>query len=501
MIKKIAQKIKEFFVSHNRQGWKFVSVVFLVVCLVGFSLTGKAQIWQLPFPPQPATPGVTAGTVHCPCNAQWVSFACNCGEDGCDTCWKCVKQAPMDSCIKRNTSNKLSTWLSNGLQTCLDNAQIMLIGFIDSTNTTLTEGVLTQLEYDFINWWETMWYYNLKPSLQNMVDQLNVSYAGQSLTLHDAIDATATSENILSMQKHGLEDHINLRPSDNTCIAATESGGLSRATMFARAMRKSWQYESFSAGLNTQGMNALSAGQTEGQRHAEFKTTFCDPNSNGGYNGPCTAANPVYYNADVQLTKFIYNRLTVDMDPVADPIVTGNIGDMARTIETINNNLVGVPSADIILPGAFESASGQELFLNRRSYLARYGAIRSVPQLITGWRVPGGGRDPLTGQWVKELRTAGGASASVLSDNPSYKEIMHSMTVDRFNSGRYAAGLITNESAIELEKLTLDVLYLMQLRDYYELLERTALTLAVQTAIMSDQVLVTSAVTVTPLKQ
>ncbi|MCK4945222.1 MAG: hypothetical protein KAS59_03060, partial [Alphaproteobacteria bacterium] len=137
---------------------------------------------------------------------------------------------------------------------------------------------------------------------------------------------------------------------------------------------------------------------------------------------------------------------------------------------------------------------------NRRSYLARYGAIRSVPQLITGWRVPGGGREPLTGLWVKELRTAGGASATVLSDNPSYKEIMHAMTVDRFNSGRYAAGLITNESAIELEKLTLDVLYLMQLRDYYELLERTALTLAVQTSIMSDQRSVPDAIVAIPVQ-
>ncbi|MCK5658783.1 MAG: hypothetical protein KAH96_02775 [Alphaproteobacteria bacterium] len=489
MMKKIAQKITASFVSINKRGWKFIALVFLMMSLVGFSLTVSSQIWQPPFPAQPATPNI-AGTYNCGCNSWTVCVPC-----GSNICCHCHKEAVDDNCIRINTSNKIAVWLANALQTCLDAAQAALIGFIDSMNTVMTDGVLTQLEFDFINWWETMWYYNLKPSLQNMTDQLNVSYAGQSLALHDAFDATATAENILSMQKHGLKDHINLRPSDNTCIAATEAGGLSRATMFAHSMRKAWQDESLNAGLNTQGMNVLSAGQTEGRRRAEFQATFCDPNSNGGNTGPCTAANPVYYSADVQLTKFIYNKLTINMDPIDDPF-----GEMARTIETINNNLVGVPSADVILPDALGSVGGQALFLNRRSYLARYGAIRSVPQLITGWRVPGGGREPLTGLWVKELRTAGGASATVLSDNPSYKEIMHAMTVDRFNSGRYAAGLITNESAIELEKLTLDVLYLMQLRDYYELLERTALTLAVQTSIMSDQRSVPDAVVAIPVQ-
>ncbi|MFH1158403.1 MAG: hypothetical protein V1721_05910 [Pseudomonadota bacterium] len=489
MIKKIARETRRSFASLRRRGWKSAGPVFLAMFLAGYGVTAssvrQSHAQFIPVPPAPAV----AGSVGCPCNSMMVCVAC-----GTVVCCHCHVDPAIDSCVSSGTSNTLATWLANALQTCLTAAQLALVGFIDATDTALTEAMLTRIEYDFIYWWQTMWYYNLKPSLQNMVDQLNVSYAGQSLALHDAIDATATAENVLSLQKRGLEDHRNLRPSDNTCVAATESGGLGRATMFARAMRKGWQDESLVYGLNTQGMNVLSMGQTEARRYAAYKAIFCDPNANGGHNGLCTAINPVYFNADVQPTKFIYNNLTIDMDPVDDPL-----GEMARTVETINSNLVGVPSADVILPGALGSASGQALFLDRRSYLARHGAIRSVPQLITGWRVPGGGRDPLTGQWVKELRTAGGASATDLSENPSYKEIMHAMTVDRFNSGRYAAGLIINESAIELEKLTLDALYLMQLRDYYELLERTALTLAVQVSIMSEQVAVPSSRVVTPL--
>src|ERR1039458_7243733 len=70
---------------------------------------------------------------------------------------------------------------------------------------------------------------------------------------------------------------------------------------------------------------------------------------------------------------------------------------------------------------------------------------------------------------------------------PSYREIMHALSVDRFNSGTYAAGMITDDNKIQMEKLSLSVFYLMQLRDYYELLERTALTLAVQVSVVSGQ--------------
>ncbi len=48
--------------------------------------------------------------------------------------------------------------------------------------------------------------------------------------------------------------------------------------------------------------------------------------------------------------------------------------------------------------------------------------------------------------------------------------------------------MIADESEIELEKLTLSTFYLMQLRDYYELLEREALTLTVQVSLMAEKI-------------
>ena len=89
---------------------------------------------------------------------------------------------------------------------------------------------------------------------------------------------------------------------------------------------------------------------------------------------------------------------------------------------------------------------------------------------------------------------------SEVSQKPSYKEILHSISIDRFNSSKYAMGMIGDESEIEMEKLMLNSFYLMQLRDYYELLERTALVLAVQVSIMADNIPVPDSLAAKPLK-
>ena len=85
------------------------------------------------------------------------------------------------------------------------------------------------------------------------------------------------------------------------------------------------------------------------------------------------------------------------------------------------------------------------------------------------------------------------------SPPPSYKEILHAISMDRFNSGKYAMSMIAEESEIEMEKLILSTFHLMQLRDYYELLERTALVLAVQVSIRADQIPVPNALAASKL--
>jgi hypothetical protein len=169
------------------------------------------------------------------------------------------------------------------------------------------------------------------------------------------------------------------------------------------------------------------------------------------------------------------------------PVATAKPEMPAGAPATIIDNMMGVPSMDPIPLRILNSAPGRERFIDRRSYLARYAALRSVPQFIASHRLPGS----QLGEWVSAVRLAAGAPASDVSANPSYTESMRALAVDRVNSGEYAMKL-SGDGVLEREKLINDVVYLMQLRDYYELLERTALTLSVQTTMLSEEALLPS---------
>lgn len=357
---------------------------------------------------------------------------------------------------------------------------------------------VNQTELDIIAWWKNMWAQNLDPSLKDMTDQITTAVADQSRVLQSASDSDVVNNDLANMTARDVEAKRDFTPAPNPCGDATIAGGQGRAASFSRAMRGGWEQNALKTGLNTKGTpGATGSLDAERKRYDDYKTTFCDPDGNGGKNDCPTgsSAPPAeFINADTQPTKFISEQLTipVDADNQPDNLSTTEKEErqknMSLTVETINNNLTGVPSADPMSPGAMSSAAGQQNFLDRRSYLARYAAIRSVPGLVTSWRMPGS----KMGEWVKGLRQGDDASHPILpeesiSKNPSYREIMHAETIDRFNSGKYAGKMVGGASENEMEKLTLNAFYLMQLRDYYELLERTALVLAVQVSMMADQ--------------
>ncbi len=109
---------------------------------------------------------------------------------------------------------------------------------------------LLWLEQEMISWWDTMWYYNLLPSLQAITREFNADLAMTALQIGSNADATAMMETDRALSKHAIEDH-GLSPGEQVCVAATEGGGFTRSTAFACAMRTAWERGSVATGLNT----------------------------------------------------------------------------------------------------------------------------------------------------------------------------------------------------------------------------------------------------------
>ncbi len=467
-------------------GRKSLAAIFLVMFLLGYNMT-TSQVQQ--------------------CNAQcaMVNGAPSCGAvaggvfttPGGSTCP--VVAGCNASCEPTNTAVDLAFFMAIDFHSQIVAAagamETWLFNYVDQIMQSEYDQVVW-MEDSMIDFWNTMWSYNLLPGLQGMTRQLNIDLSQQAFLMQSNADATTMMEIDRALNKHEITDN-GISPGEQICVAATSAGGFTRVDGLARLMRQAWENESMAGGLNTkvigvaQTPNPTSSSSVSGraQLYKDYYNIFCDPNANGGYNkcGASAGINPPLYNADVEPIKYIFNNLTIPVDTLDNP-AEGQ--DVSIAVRDIINNMVGTPSADPILPKALSGPEGEEVFLQRRSYLARYAAIRSVPDMIAGWRMPGS-TSPSTGstlgQFVSDLRSSSGVTINNISKNPSYREIMHALSVERFNSGNYAAEMMTDPNKVQMEKLNLSVFYLMQLRDYYELLERTALTLSVQVSLLSGE--------------
>jgi hypothetical protein len=478
--------------------------LFLVVFLAGYNLTpaliNQAQATFPPAgpeqPPQPAPQG-TANTA--------VAGAVCPGDEPSNT------NGP--PCEQIGAALILTGGLSQDFLSQLESKTTTLESWLFRNVPATLQSEYDQLDWlerSMIDWWQTMWYYNALPSYQQMANQLSVELTLQTHQLQAYADATALMDADRLLARHEIADRERY-VGGQVCVAATGSGGFTHATAISYAMRQAWETKSLAPGLNAKTdpdgnvyPGASSAAGNDKQRYDDWQNIFCDAMGNSVSDVHCGQnVDTNLTNMDVLPVKYLFNNLTINVNDTTSAGSGTEGKNMELGLEYLINNLVGLPAMEAITPAALSSPPGQEAYFLRRSYLARYAAIRSVPDMIAGWRMPGS----QMGKWIKDLRESGGinpntvqdtntnagsgsssiALANGISNNPSYKEVMHALSIDRFNNGKYASEMITDPANIDLEKLNVSVLYLMQLRDYYELLERTALTLAVQVSMLADE--------------
>lgn len=331
---------------------------------------------------------------------------------------------------------------------------------------------MEEIEQNTLKWWKGMWSYELLPSLKRMASQLSAGAADQTRMLVSAQDAEQSIRTWQAISQAEVRTEAAVRVTESACTLATNAGGLGRANYIARLWREARQNE-----FNNSALNRLNAAGSEGilsyhsERWERFRKYMCGSQINAGIidcNTELLESERVI-DGDVRPAWMLFERATIDVTKEPTRVA----------LRALMENLTGDPASDAIARGE----AGQQVVLIRRSSLARRAALRSVPSWIESVRMPGSGAS----HSVAALRTASGVKISDLGNNPSYREVMQALTVDRFNSGSFATQRLDTQAQVEREKLLMDTLYLMQLRDYYELLERVALTMAVQTALMIEQ--------------
>lgn len=351
--------------------------------------------------------------------------------------------------------------------------QSFLESFIDDQIHRLVGDMLTnaeEMEQNMMQWWDE-WYHNdMRPAMTDMMAQLHTMQIDQARHMNSYIDGAGMNRVLGAVNENASEDVRTFRPSDHVCMAMTQAGGLGRMNVISRAVRWGMEDEKITTGLNQAGsVSAQGVNKLVEDRWNRVATHLCNQDLQNGnvFGADCAAVD-----ADIRPTETLLEDLTLEMRTPATQIAT----------EQLLENIAGVEMTPAVSQTAAESAVGQNAILMTRARVAKRAAARSTGMLSMGWRAEGSGmRD-----WVQEFSARTGASIPV-SDNPSYREIMNAITRYKASSGGYGAELTEQPINIERERYISSSIYLMHLRDYFEMLERVALTLAVDTSIQLDE--------------
>jgi len=334
------------------------------------------------------------------------------------------------------------------------------------------------LEGNFMKWQDNLWAYDWRPALQNLMGQVNTGYVDYNQNYTSQADAKLVNDFNSRLDDILIEKRRQQNPSGNMCRAQTLTGGLARGNSYARAIRQASERDTVNSMTGTVG-SPYEFGKTQALRYQwdRYCGFLVDPANNGGETGCPVVASPLATrNADVEPMRFVFDNMTID---VTKPGVS-------EALEAVKENLVNVvPPGNDIPEDALQGLGAREDMLGLRSYIARKMAARSVIEYVTSTRMPSN-TDPT---YINALRTEANIPLLNLSDTPSYRELMHLVSTEKFTSGKYNLDVLADMEQENLlrESLVLSSFYLMQLREKFEIMERGIMALSIQTAIELDQ--------------
>lgn len=346
------------------------------------------------------------------------------------------------------------------LQEVLQSAffEIANIGFYESVVST-TWGVTD----DVVSVTDTMFDYNIYPAMRAMTRQLNTAKSSQARQRGAFMDAANVNRANTAFEKAEFTDYRELRPGENTCVAGTVTGGMARSNNFRRAYSASAPAEKAGRSGNAAGTPGASGPAADmSERWQTYTTRYCKRNDNNGFSG-CTA-DQAFAGADLDVAGTIFLKDTIDLRD----------RDTEQTVNDLLENIVEPFVKDVVPATAVDSASGSAAILAGESYKTRRQTIYDSLYQVVARRVPGSGM----GSFIEPLRTAAGISPGMISDNPSYNEIMQAMMSERFRSGKYALSQIDDPENNQREMVIQHAFQLMQMSDQLDLMDRYALMLA-----------------------
>lgn len=386
------------------------------------------------------------------------------------------------TCAAPGTYTFTVTNLGTAIGTAIVAAQTMITSKLTSETTLSETGLNTTILNDhikgFMNYFADFWLTKLDVYLKQIAANMSQLEANQERMVASLMDADAQNKTVRSLQTTEEEAKRALDPSESLQKVTTVIGGLQRAKtiQLGYGFVSSKVHMERSAAKSEVGDLAGSGEEEDlskgaysdiAKRWDKYVTQYCKTGSNAGHSG-CTE-DGTYADMDINIADTIFSRETIDY---ADEGIA----------QAVNDLVVNIAEPFIIDPlpaGLSDGTKGQEVILEREEYKSRRQAIYDALNHIVSRRVPGS----QMGEYLFELREEAGISVDNLSSgssNPSYNEVMHYLTTERTRTGVFSIEGLDEPENNARERVVQSALFLMQLNDMADLLDRQSVLLAAQ---------------------
>ena len=334
-------------------------------------------------------------------------------------------------------------------------------------------GLSKQKLTDYLDEW---WNSEFEPALKDMTAQLyayRVFITQQLGRIMDAQDINRTAhvigeERITSQQSN--------TPNEETCVAGSYPPELSRASRTSEALTRGLKMD-----LDRRAANAVQKAPYKGPPPAEdqknrwndYCNEFQDPSANAGMTGCAKPdAGPVV-NGDIRVESLLLKD-TINMQ---DP-------DEYKAAQALLRNLVQPNIQQKIPDTVIDTPAGHEYIIKQQHIEAANSIAEAVVADIISRRASMDQQSSAaTHGLIRQIREKVGIDPNLISDNPSYNEIMLTLTKERFFDPEYFTHLANNVDAIKQEQTALDAYTTIQMQDIYRLQEQINALLAARASL------------------
>lgn len=339
--------------------------------------------------------------------------------------------------------------------------------------------------------------------LKSMTAQMTATQIQNTGTKGAIMDGVAVNNAILSMQKLQAGAYRDYTPGENLCRFGTLSRSLASADM--AAMRQK-------IAIDTLLLNRENHNGPHGSPYADhdklgkldnLTNLYCNPGDNNGApvacacdttKGTCTGPIAARSNRDLDFTRLLGSRLTVDLD-MTDGMLTPDEQDILGFLTTIS----AFPTLPSLSRGASDASLSPRAFLafqEARKITAQRSLTRATLSHFVGNRAQGGGggsSGPMiallqelgmspedAAQYLKSdyMSLTANGSDTARTHHPSYEAQMEILTKKIYQNPNYYTGLMDKPTNVTRAQAAQMAIRLMQRRDLYDVITRREMLLS-----------------------